>query len=260
MSTSRALNDEEVLNEMNKMVAFIKQEAIEKAREIQVKADEEFNIEKTKLVRQESINIEANFQRKIKQAEVQRKMYARWNEFRLVALVYNVITVVNIKSSPTTCSTQSNYINKSRLKILQARQQSLDELFNEARIQLKKVSQDTDRYRDLLKDLILQTLYQLMDEHVTVIVRKSDLQLAEAAVQAAHKNFTDTTKLPLKIEIDKENFLPDSSAGGVILTSYFGRIKINNTLEERLKLAQEEMLPEIRVTLFGHSPNRKFFN
>jgi V-type H+-transporting ATPase subunit E len=43
---SRPLNDDEVLSEMKKMVAFIKQEAMEKAREIQVKADEEFAIEK----------------------------------------------------------------------------------------------------------------------------------------------------------------------------------------------------------------------
>lgn len=43
---SRPMNDDEVLTEMKKMVAFIKQEAMEKAREIQVKADEEFAIEK----------------------------------------------------------------------------------------------------------------------------------------------------------------------------------------------------------------------
>lgn len=43
---SKPMNDEEVLSEMKKMVAFIKQEAVEKAREIQVKADEEFAIEK----------------------------------------------------------------------------------------------------------------------------------------------------------------------------------------------------------------------
>jgi V-type H+-transporting ATPase subunit E len=63
---SRPLNDDEVLSEMNKMarfiaylcqcnnivvfgffqVAFIKQEALEKAREIKVKADEEFTIDK----------------------------------------------------------------------------------------------------------------------------------------------------------------------------------------------------------------------
>jgi hypothetical protein len=42
------MNDDEVVSEMNKMVAFIKQEAREKAREIRVKADEEFAIEKVR--------------------------------------------------------------------------------------------------------------------------------------------------------------------------------------------------------------------
>ena len=68
---SRPMNDDEVLSEMNKMVrlaplaytshqshppfsdnqvAFIKQEALEKAREIKVKADEEFAIEKVVVI------------------------------------------------------------------------------------------------------------------------------------------------------------------------------------------------------------------
>ncbi|RIB29544.1 putative vacuolar ATP synthase subunit E [Gigaspora rosea] len=229
MTTSRALTDDEVSNEMTKMVAFINQEAQEKANEIKVKADEEFNIEKAKLVRQESINIEATYQRKIKQAEIQKKI------------------------------AQSNFINKSRLKVLQARQQMLEELFVETRSQLKKISQNKDSYSNLLKDLILQGLYQLMDENVTVIAKKSELNLAQDAIKIAAKTYTDTTRSPVHVEIDKEN-LPEESAGGVILSSHFGRIKINNTLEERLSLAQEEMLPELRVLLFGHSPNRKFFD
>ncbi|RHZ80509.1 hypothetical protein Glove_134g179 [Diversispora epigaea] len=226
MSTSRALSEEEVINEMNKMVAFIKQEAMEKAVEIKSKAEEEFNIEKAKLVRQETINIETAFQRKIKQVEVQKKI------------------------------TQSNNINKSRLRVLQARQELLEELFNEARTRLKKVSQ----YGDLLKDLILQGLFQLLDENVTIFVRRCDLNVAKEAVDSAQKEFIKSTGLSVKIDIEDGNFLPDDSAGGVVLTSHFGRIRIDNTLEERLRLAQEEMLPEIRLLLFGHSPNRKYFN
>ena len=43
---SNAMNDDEVNTELKKMVEFIRQEAQEKAREIQVKADEEFAIER----------------------------------------------------------------------------------------------------------------------------------------------------------------------------------------------------------------------
>lgn len=45
---SHSLNDDEVNMELKKMVEFIRQEAQEKAREIQVKADEEFAIEKVR--------------------------------------------------------------------------------------------------------------------------------------------------------------------------------------------------------------------
>lgn len=55
-------------------MSFIRQEALERAREIKLKADEEFNIEKAKLVRQETVTIEAFFEKKRKQAEIQRKM------------------------------------------------------------------------------------------------------------------------------------------------------------------------------------------
>lgn len=69
------LKDDEVNSEMRKMVSFITQEAMEKSREIRVKADEEFNIEKAKLVRSEAVIIESMFAKKIKQSSVQRKMY-----------------------------------------------------------------------------------------------------------------------------------------------------------------------------------------
>jgi len=78
---SRALSDEEASKEMKKMVTFIMQEASEKAKEIRIKADEEFNIEKAKLVLQETTSIEANFAKRLGQAEVKRKMYNIINYF-----------------------------------------------------------------------------------------------------------------------------------------------------------------------------------
>jgi V-type H+-transporting ATPase subunit E len=71
---SRAYTDDEASKEMKKMVTFILQEANEKAKEIRIKADEEFNIEKAKLVRQETISIESNYIRKLNQVDVKKKM------------------------------------------------------------------------------------------------------------------------------------------------------------------------------------------
>lgn len=47
---------------------------MEKAREIKVKADEEFAIEKAKIVRQETQNLDQQAERKRKQAEIQKRM------------------------------------------------------------------------------------------------------------------------------------------------------------------------------------------
>jgi V-type H+-transporting ATPase subunit E len=48
------------------------------------------------------------------------------------------------------------------------------------------------------------------------------------------------------------------SSGGAIIVGSSGRIDINNTLEERLRLLESDALPAIRVILFGENENRKF--
>jgi len=47
------------------------------------------------------------------------------------------------------------------------------------------------------------------------------------------------------------------SNGGVLLKGYGTRIVVNNTLDERLRLLEERMLPEIRESLFGKNENRR---
>lgn len=56
------------------MMAFIEQEANEKAEEIDAKAEEEFNIEKGRLVQQQRLKIMEFYEKKEKQVELQKKM------------------------------------------------------------------------------------------------------------------------------------------------------------------------------------------
>jgi V-type H+-transporting ATPase subunit E len=230
MAAVRSLNDEEVQNEMKKMIEFIRQEAFEKAREIQVKADEEFNIEKGKLVRQEALNVEAIFDRKIKQAEVQRRIAT------------------------------SNHINKSRLKVLQAREEMLEQLYAESREQLQQISQDNSKYAELLRDLVLQGFYSLMEPEVVVVCRAADKDKVTKAIDDAAQIYKSEVGSDVKATVDTNNPLPASCSGGVVLQAQGGRIKVDNTLEARLAILEEKMLPQIRVLLFGHSANRRFFN
>ncbi|KAI8899621.1 ATPase, V1/A1 complex, subunit E [Globomyces pollinis-pini] len=224
------LNDSEVAQEMNKMVAFIKQEALEKARETKIKADEEFNIEKGKLVRAETVAIEAFFQKKLKQADVQRKISA------------------------------SHLINKNRLQVLAQRQQVLNDLFAQTKLQLNSLTKDSGKYQELLKNLLLQGMYRLMEKNVLVKVREQDYNLAESAIKDAVQIFKQASGIDCTIEVDKANPLPKESYGGVVLGTPNWNILCSNTLESRLDLLQENMLPEIRTLLFGPSPSRKFYN
>lgn len=56
------------------MIAFIEKEGVERAEEIDAKAEEEFNIEKGRLVVQQMAKIKEHFERKEKQVSLQRKI------------------------------------------------------------------------------------------------------------------------------------------------------------------------------------------
>jgi V-type H+-transporting ATPase subunit E len=68
------MNDSEINQQIKQMVQYIHQEAAEKANEIKLKADEEFNIEKLRMVEAEKAKIRAEYERKEKQIEVQKRM------------------------------------------------------------------------------------------------------------------------------------------------------------------------------------------
>ncbi|KAI9510456.1 ATPase V1/A1 complex subunit E [Russula earlei] len=224
---SRPLNDEEVLSEMNKMVAFIKQEALEKAREVKVKADEEFAIDKAKLVKQEQQAIDAQFEKKRKGAETAQKIH------------------------------QSTLTNKSRLRLLHRREEHLQSLFASARAQISRLANDEARYVEFLERVIVQGLLYILEPSATVCVRAKDKTIVARTLDAAVKTYNDISGRQVALELDAS--LSDELAGGVKLVSGSRRITLNNTLDERLRLLEDRMLPEIRYDLFGPNGNRKFY-
>ncbi|KAG6873719.1 hypothetical protein C0995_012183 [Termitomyces sp. Mi166 len=225
--SNRALNDEEVLQQMNKMVAFIKQEALEKAREIRVKADEEFAIEKAKLVKQEQQAIDAQYEKKRKGAEVAQRI------------------------------AQSTLTNKSRLKLLHRREEHLQDLFSTSRAAVVKLAKDEGRYVQFLQGVIVQGFLQILEPSVTVYARVQDVELVKQAAANAQKSYTEISGRNIEYEV--EGSLSDDAAGGVKLISGSRRITLDNTLDERLRLLEDRMLPEIRKDLFGANENRKFY-
>lgn len=61
-------------------------------------------------------------------------------------------------------------------------------------------------------------------------------------------------------EFWQEETLTAYSSGGVFVTGSGGKIELNNTFEERLKMCETDALPNARRTLFGENENRRFTN
>ncbi|KAI1427420.1 ATPase, V1/A1 complex, subunit E [Xylaria sp. FL1777] len=230
MSQVHALSDDQVGQELRKMTAFIKQEAIEKAREIEIKANEEFSIEKSKLVREETDAIDATYAKKFKQASMTQQI------------------------------TRSTVANKTRLRVLGARQELLDDIFDQAARELADAAKDKAKYTTVVKGLLLEGMYALAEDEVTVRARKADNAVVKDAAKAAEEEYQKETGKSSKVKLDEANPLPDGTSGGVFVVGGNGKIEINNTFEERLRLLQFSALPAVRKALFGPNPNRKFFD
>uniref|UniRef100_A0A069DQB6 Putative vacuolar atp synthase subunit e n=1 Tax=Panstrongylus megistus TaxID=65343 RepID=A0A069DQB6_9HEMI len=225
-----ALSDGDVQKQIKHMMAFIEQEANEKAEEIDAKAEEEFNLEKGTLVQNQRLKIMEYYERKEKQVELQKKIQS------------------------------SNMLNQARLKVLKKREDHVRSVLDEARRRLVKSVSNVSLYREIMEKLILQALYQLLETDVTVRAREADQELVNDLFPSILVKYKETTGKNLTLRLDSENFLPAETCGGAELTSSGGRIKISNTLESRLDLIAQQLVPQIRNALFGKNENRKFLD
>ena len=175
------LQPNQVATELKKMTAFILQESHEKSHEIRLKADEEHAIEKSKLVRSETSSIDALYAKKFKAASMSQQI------------------------------TRSTLANKVRIKVLSARQELLDELFEKARGRLGEVVKDKGRYEEMCKGLILEGCYALNEEKVGVRARKADYDVVRRAIEGAQKEYKEKMGKEVQIELDEKNPQPEGS-------------------------------------------------
>lgn len=210
-----ALSDADVQRQIQHMMAFIEQEANEKAEEIDAKAEEEFNIEKGRLVQEQRIKIMEYYEKKEKQVELDRKIQ------------------------------NSHMLNQARLRILKARGEHIRTILDEARKSLLDVTKDTERYKGLLAKLIEQALYRMNEPEVSIKCRQMDLELVREVLEGALATYTKHSGIACKAKIDEQDFLPADSCGGIEVCAFGGRIKVSNTLANRLEMVNRQLLPEI---------------
>ncbi|XP_035663042.1 V-type proton ATPase subunit E-like [Branchiostoma floridae] len=226
-----ALSDADVQKQIKHMMAFIEQEANEKAEEIDAKAEEEFNIEKGRLVQMQRVKIMEFYEKKEKQVEQQKKIQ------------------------------NSNLLNQARMKVLQAREDHIKQsILEDCRQRLGEVTKNPVKYRKVMEGLMVQSLCQLLEPAVTLRCRQVDVKLVKDLTPQVITTYKGLTKKDCKITVDEQNFLGSDVSGGIEFLSPNNRIKVTNTLESRLEMMSTQMMPEIRTTLFGSNPNRKFMD
>lgn len=231
------MNDEEVKKQLGNMVNFILREAHEKANEIRVKAQEEFSIEKQRLYQGEKLKVMKEFDRKEKQVEVKQKIY------------------------------NSNVLNQSRLQVLRAREEAVGALYHDAKKALAPIGVPGEAYKTLLHALVVQAGVKLEGGDCEVRARAADRDLVRSVLPGAQAEISKQLQgRPCKLSLDERNVLApapsadpnaDSCYGGVVLMGGAGRIICDNTLDQRLRLAFEQQLPDVRIKLFGMSVNRR---
>jgi len=89
-------------------------------------------------------------------------------------------------------------------------------------------------------------------------VREKDIDSAQKAGEAAAETYNQLSGRQVAFIV--EGGLSNESSGGIKLLNGSKRISIDNTLDERLRLLEDRMLPEIRRDLFGVNENRKFYS
>lgn len=223
-----ALSDADVQKQIKHMMAFIEQEANEKAEEIDAKAEEEFNIEKGRLVQQQRLKIMEYYEKKEKQVELQKKIQS------------------------------SNMLNQARLKVLKVREDHVRNVLEEARRRLGEITKNPAQYKVILQKLIVQALYQTMESSVILRCRQADVGLVNEVLPEAVEQYKSNIGQNVVVSVDTGNFLAPDSCGGIEIIALNGRIKVPNTLESRLELISQQLVPEIRNALFGRNVNRKF--
>jgi|Deesub1362A_J573_1020465.scaffolds.fasta_scaffold00005_5 V/A-type H+-transporting ATPase subunit E len=134
---------------------------------------------------------------------------------------------------------------KSRKMILDGKEEVISEAFSKAREILQDIGA-SDKYYDVLRDLIKEAAVSVGDKEIILLARKED-----------HKILTKNFLKKLSKELDCQLALdstPIKTMGGVVCRSKDGRIEVDNTLETRLERMKEDLRPKVAKILFGGGP------
>lgn len=211
--------------QIKQMVAFIVQEADEKCKEIKIKTEHDFNLQKQNLIHNGKVTVQDEFAQKEKDLEIMERVQ------------------------------RSATISEARVRKMQQRDLLLLELKKNTLSKLGKRCHDKKAYAKLLNDLIVEGLLKIEEDFVEIQVRSCDVSLCKDAVQSAseeYKRLMATRGIIVNPTVNVHTTtLPDNqTVGGCVLIAHHNRIVVDQTMEARLDIAFKGVMPHVRAALF----------
>jgi V-type H+-transporting ATPase subunit E len=204
--------------QIRNMIAFIEAEAQEKVTEIEQQAQEDYDIEKQKLVEADRAKIRADVEKKKRAIEIDRRVQ------------------------------RANHSKAQRMKVMEQRRQILENLQGQVKTKLQTLGSDSGKNKALLEGLMKQSALAITCDS-QVQCRKADEKLVSGLLKTVEDFVAQRTQKKISLTVSKQS-LSDEDIGGIRLTSLDGKIICDNTLATRLSHAFQEQLPAIRYKMF----------
>ncbi|CBH17938.1 ATP synthase, putative [Trypanosoma brucei gambiense DAL972] len=206
--------------QIQSMIDFIEREAQEKADELNSAAQEEYDVEKMRLVEAEKVKVRANNEQKLKQVDVGRRV------------------------------ARANFSKAQRLRIMEAQSNIVEQLKENIKTKLMAFVKNTDSYKKLLVSILHEALSAVRTDAI-VYTCKNDEPIVTGMLSELEQWYLKTVGTRVSIRMGKEYLNAEEALGGVVVKSHDGHIVCNWTLSSRMRNCVNDQLPTIRYYLFN---------
>lgn len=149
-------------------------------------------------------------------------------------------------------------VNHQRIKKMEVRHKFVEQLKEEVKAKLRIIVSDEAENRKLIRTLIVQGLLRMMEKNVSIEAPNQHKSIVSSVLKDCQDDFAKIMKsetdkdmgVILKISDYSLEERQKDIIGGVFLRSNDGLIVCDNSLDARVDLIFEHLLPTIRGMLF----------
>ena len=161
----------------NKIIQYIQEETKKKVESIKAEAKKEADLEKAHFIKPEKQKIQKKIEKELEDYKTKMKIQ------------------------------QSQKMNKLRLEKLKTKIDCVNLVFEDAKAQLvKKIKNNPEEYKKILKDLLIQGFIRLLDDKINVLCKKEDFELVKSLIDEAKKEFLEKMKKEAKKSVQLKDF------------------------------------------------------